>query len=568
MLKDERLFYLSDKYNVARFISIGPDGLLRYLVSSTAIPGIETYRKTKRMIYPTESTDFQSTAAVYKCSSSNIDAFLSTLEQEGVKAVNIRSFRKDQEQGNPFVFYLPITDTVRIYSELCKLVDAGYYCILHEWLDTDDGGLSGCIYQNNTVTIAPGLTPRDMETEPNLAHLKLDSPIVAHLEKQLQFSMEDMDFNPAKRYEFSVHTQPVGHKQEQVIVWEISDTTTTEKFPTHHIWPSHLSRHIGDKLYGLLVAQDVHIDLTLPTISIDVIDFLKDTQNNESLNSMTSWSSPKIILRPCPPEQLPGELDSIVLPNDANIYQELMTYFKNVDTTDVDAVVENYKQKNLKTFIIQPYEPVAYSGAYYSIGPYKNGYDIYVEGVQGHGNKFMVNEEDPEVLPDNLTKAVRNIGNKLNDKLKLPTRGEWIAKVDEKGNYHVQLVQLHIAHDICDYDTYQDLDMCVRYIYKGSLYEDTEEDKNIYLQWSASDGLDKLRYLVKTIVAIQDAVKFTDNTVALGIEIKGYIGLTTHAADILRKYQIISKMTYTTDDRTSAPDQFDWYVRPENNNYN
>ena len=64
----------------------------------------------------------------------------------------------------------------------------------------------------------------------------------------------DLDGRPGERVEFSLHPLAAGVRQTHTIVWEREpvDAGPLTAGPT---WPNRFSRFLGDKAFGLLVAD-------------------------------------------------------------------------------------------------------------------------------------------------------------------------------------------------------------------------------------------------------------------------------------------------------------------------
>lgn len=526
MLKDAVLHEISTTFSVANFMSFGPDKLVRF-------SSIEFF----------EGEEFPLGLAIF--------SFINEIgECKPHMSYNIRTFKESDVQGNPFIRGLSTYQ--EILEHINDLTDQGYYCILHEAIPVDDGGISSGVYQNGVVAFSPGGTPRDMELDPQLATLSKDSHITRTI-LQLFDSQDIFDlFEDGYRYEFSLHCTGVGTKSQTLIVWERTPVDSELKLKEIQIWPSALSRYLGDKLYGNEVARDLELN-TLPcswivnssvsgmwdfnyhlfqhTFDYSVSDFKPVTING------ATYTKPAIV-RPCPAEQLPGKVDSILV--DLDEFPKLKDYLTNemqkfLAQTQVDHArpydippevseiplrklntffttewVDELNDNGIETIMIQQFIDASYSGGWLV----SNDGSVLVEGVPGHGMDFMVGDDDPIALPEEVTSLV------ISEVSKIPfqSRGEWVLSKDDGKLY---VVQLHMYKD----DTTQDENSNVIHISGNPRTAET-----MFKEWSPEEGLEALRNLVKSVSEKE------------GIRVSRYIGLTTHAADILRKHNVTAYM--------------------------
>jgi hypothetical protein len=161
--------------------------------------------------------------------------------------VNVRSYAPDSPRSREFLYGL--ADVTEIVSTVNRLTAEGLHTIVNETIDVADGGVSG-VLQGGVIEFAPDDTPRCVE-----------KPGTASLPQQLGMDLLEAiygfrpDFGGAKgRVEFSVHPQRRGWRGTQTLLWEQEDDAEFAALPGLH-WPNRFSRHIGDKLYGLLMAH-------------------------------------------------------------------------------------------------------------------------------------------------------------------------------------------------------------------------------------------------------------------------------------------------------------------------
>jgi hypothetical protein len=219
VLKDENLARLAMDYNVAEFASFDPDAELRHS-SFRVAPEVGISR---------------------------IGLAAEQLLSRG-RPVNVRTFTIDGRQSTPFVYGLESASEV--VSAAQALVAEGYYLIVNEQIDIHDGGVSG-VAQQGLVEFAPDATPRVVE-DPNRAVARLPAATAASVLGTVYGI--DISFPSSERLEFSIHPLRVGSRNERMIVWE-SSNAQGGPLGAAISWPNDFSRLIGDKTYGLVVAN-------------------------------------------------------------------------------------------------------------------------------------------------------------------------------------------------------------------------------------------------------------------------------------------------------------------------
>ncbi|MDX1371474.1 MAG: hypothetical protein R3321_03350, partial [Nitrososphaeraceae archaeon] len=232
-MKDLKLHELaSEGYNIARFLSIGPMGL-RYNYTGINIDN------DKPLI-------------------NILTEFL-----EIVPSVNIRRFTPEVDKGLPFNYGL--TNPTIIVTLILEALEDGYYVIVNETIDTHDGGVSGVII-DEFCEFAPNDTPRCVE-KPGVC--RTSTKFAAYL-FELIYAEEDLiDYARGMgRVEFSIHPNPVGYNKENYLIWEC-DKSVTDNYTMDGItnWPNKFSEFLGDKAYGLIVADYINTFL-VPTFTI------------------------------------------------------------------------------------------------------------------------------------------------------------------------------------------------------------------------------------------------------------------------------------------------------------
>lgn len=237
-LKDERLDAVAEHHNVAQFVSFGPgdDPRVRHRRlrgdPPTAAPGADV---------PTAVT---------------------ALLARAPGGVNVRTFRPEHPKGNPFDYGLTTAgDAVALVR---RRAAAGFHVIVNETLDVHDGGVSGVLL-DDVAELVPGDTPRGVE-RPGAAALPRE--LAERLLAVVYGAEPDWPAGPGRRVEVSVHPVPVGYRGGRSVVWEVEDVAGGRTFVGTVTWPNALSRLVGDKAFGLLVAhllgQRVPATLVLP----------------------------------------------------------------------------------------------------------------------------------------------------------------------------------------------------------------------------------------------------------------------------------------------------------------
>src|SRR5262249_27261197 len=144
------------------------------------------------------------------------------------------------------------------------------------------------------IEFAPDDTPRCVE-KPGVAsmpfRLGLDT-----LTKVYGFAPQLQPL-PEGRLEFSIHPKPRGWRNLHTLVWE-HEVGVPGKLNAHLTWPNRFSRHIGDKAFGLLIAD--HIGVPVPrTLVIG--------RRVAPFSFGTGTRSKEVWTRTCPVEPQPGQ---------------------------------------------------------------------------------------------------------------------------------------------------------------------------------------------------------------------------------------------------------------------
>jgi hypothetical protein len=336
--KDARLNELAELGNVAQFVSFGPDGVQRF----GRIAGLA----------PNEA--LESTAS----------ALGLLIERSGERRINLRSFRPDQPQGNEFVYGINTTDEAE--TAVFRLIRQGLFVIANETIDVNDGGVSG-VAQGGAIEFAPGATPRVVETA-RVTGLPLNIGLTV-LRSVYGFDLE-IPLPPDWRVEFSIHPVCRGFRHMHSVLWE------AEKAPGTNLtlsprWPNSFSQFIGDKVFGLLLAESIGLSVPRTTaICRGVAPF----SFGQSTSSEVKW------LRTCPRLPEPG------------LYPTVRGW------TDPFHLMASDTGDRIAAVLVQEEVPATFAGAMLTD---RRGSPI-IEGVHGFGDQLMLGRAHPIALPAHL----------------------------------------------------------------------------------------------------------------------------------------------------------------------
>lgn len=439
-LKDDVLAELSRTHNVAQFVSFAAGASPR--VRHSALRGMSPI---------SENATIESAIAKVHANS-----------QGG--SVNVRSFKPAQPSGNPFHYGL--SDLAQVAQLVRSLASDGYYTIVNETIDVEDGGISG-VYQGGIIEFAPGDTPRAVEGSDAAA---LPADIGLPLLERVYGCSIDLGTTTDRRLEFSVHPLRVGANGEHVVIWEASVAPEVE-LQTDISWPNQFSRLIGDKAFGLMIADLLGFRVPATTViprSVAPFAFGTKTGSGET------W------LRTAPRDRSPGTFTT------TRGWTDPFRLLQHEDPTEALASV--LAQEGLNAL---------FSGAAI---PQSSGVPL-IEGVHGFGDDFMLGTVEPESLPERVTADVTAIWRDLTAAIG-DVSFEWVHD-----GSHAWVMQLHRFA----------ITMSEGEIVAG-------EPENGWLSYVAGTGLDQLRELVR-----EARVR------GMGVEVVGHVGLTSHVGDLLRQ---------------------------------
>lgn len=400
--KDEILTTLAAGGNVARFVSFAPDGTIRH--ACPPLPdgiGLE-------------------------------GAVAAVLADAAAGTVNVRTYRPEAPESNPFVF--GIADPATAVATVREHLAAGLHVIVNETIPLGDGGIGGGVIQDGIVELVPDATPRGVEDgDPATLPLNVAAALLR--------TIYGVDIThlavPGMRTEFSLHPYRCGTRGEPLIVWErrpVAPAPATRVTPS---WPNAVSRFLGDKAYGLLMASIYGASVPRTTvIARTVAPFTFGQPTGEPRR----WS------RAVPAVKLPGELP---------------TFNRWVDPFQVAADCGD----QLATILSQDDVPAEYAGAAMTDS---NGTTI--EGAHGYGDDFMLGLKAAAPLPaavhDAVAAAVARLAAAFG-----PVTCEWVYAAGRV--WIVQVNQVHTAQ-----------------AHPGDV---------TWLDFDATDGLEALRTMVSEL---------------------------------------------------------------------
>lgn len=448
-LKDDVLVELNRTANVAQFVSFSPGDppRLRHMA-------------------------MRDSAAVSKVADAET-SIQALLGRSASGSVNVRSFKPESLSGNPF--HYGITDPDAVIRIVTELAHSGFYTIVNETIDVDDGGVSG-VYQGGVLEFAPGSTPRAVEGS---GHVSIPVDLGLRLLETIYGFEVELGPTAGRRIEFSVHPLRVGTQATHVLLWEVG-RATSEKLHAELTWPNSFSHVIGDKVFGLLVADllGFHVPQTkvFPR-SIAPFVFGRPTGSAET------W------LRTSPKSRTPGKFTTV---------RGWVDPFRLL-------AVEDPTGENLASVLAQDGVDAAYSGA---ATPLSEGDSALVEGVAGFGDAFMLGELGPELLPADVESAVSETWTAL-AKVLGPVSFEWAFDGRD-----LWILQLHLTRLVTEPGVFV----------RG-------KPRNGWLTFVAGSALDDLKELIHIAKASRK-----------GIEVVGKVGLTSHVGDLLRQAGIPSRL--------------------------
>jgi len=389
--------------------------------------------------------------------------------------VNVRSFDPATAKSREFVYGLKTVDAIA--ANVRRLAATGLYTILNETIDVNDGGVSGVLL-GDVIEFAPGDTPRAVE-KPGTAALPRASGMRL-LETVYRFAPELDRYDRTTRVEFSLHPLRRGFRHEHTIIWELEDVGRSAAKADIR-WPNLFSTFIGDKAFGLLIADLFRLPVprtTVITRTIAPFSFGQPTASGET------W------FRTCPRVQEPGKYTTV------RGWVDPFHLMAREDPTG-DYIASVLAQEGVDA---------VYSGAVVATEKSNGGRgSLTIEGTRGFGDEFMVGRKKRVVLPRSVQARVQRLYASAAKRLG-PVRFEWVA--DTRRTW---VVQFHRGAS----PSYG------RIIFPGK--------PATFHRFDVEAGLEPLRSLIAQVEGTGE-----------GIVLVGDVGVTSHFGDVLRRARVPS----------------------------
>lgn len=378
--KDRSLDRLAETGNVAQFVSFSPENG-------------RAHQEYSRVAGHTPNDPFLSERM----------ALETLLRLSPDASINLRSFSPDDPRSREFVYGIKNVDDA--LSALGRLLASGLFVIANETVDVADGGVSG-VAQGGVLEFSPDDTPRCVEKD-GVASLPIAWGL-SILETVYGFK-PDLGPTEGARLEFSVHPKPRGWKQTHTLLWEHEEVGSETHRPAL-TWPNNFSRHVGDKAFGLLMANVIG----LPTPKTTVIG-----RRVAPFGFGLPTGSKEIWTRTCPREPEPGLYTTV---------KGWLDPFALLSREDVSGSA-------ISSVLCQTAVPARHSGA----AIVNADSTLIIEGRQGEGDLFMLGVSAPELLPATVIADVRAAHHRLSGALG-PVRFEWVHDGEK-----IWVVQLHLG---------------------------------------------------------------------------------------------------------------------------
>jgi hypothetical protein len=315
--------------------------------------------------------------------------------------INLRSFTPDSPRSRDFHYGL--SSLPQIEGLVRDMSAQGLFVIANETVDVSDGGVSGVI-QGGVIEFASDDTPRCVE-KGGTASLPLDWGL-SLLEAVYGFPVATVDAGRG-RLEFSIHPKPRGWRGGHTLMWEYEASNSAPGNAALK-WPNLFSRLIGDKTFGLLIADIIGLQVPKTTcISRRVAPFTF----GQSTSSNEVWT------RTCPREQEPGKFTT------AKGWHDPFRLMAEEDPTG----------EAISAVLCQQAVPAAFAGAAIMDADQQ----IIIEGARGEGDSFMAGRRLPEQLPEGVLADIQEAYRFAQEKLG-PVRFEWVHDGSK-----AWIVQLH-----------------------------------------------------------------------------------------------------------------------------
>ncbi|HYY58731.1 MAG TPA: hypothetical protein VE842_15465 [Pyrinomonadaceae bacterium] len=446
LIKDAVLDKVSELANVAQFVSFSPGLGQRYA-------RIRGYSPNQM---------FQSVE----------EAVRALLGAAPDNSVNVRSFTPENPKSREFIYGLRnVEETVAAVGRSGR---AGLYTIVNETVDVQDGGVSG-VALGDVIEVAPGDTPRCVEKEGTVSFQRA---LGMRLLERVYHFRPALDYGPGTRVEFSLHPLRRGFRHDHTIVWELEEVGPSQS-SAETAWPNRFSRFIGDKAFGLLVADSLGLPVPATTVfarSLPPFTLGRPTATGET------W------IRTCPVVQDPGHFTT---------QRGWCDPFKLLALEDPEGT-------RIASVLAQEGIDASFSG---SLIVQADG-ELRIEGTEGYGDGFMLGLVESSKLPEEVMERIRQLYEQARALLG-PVRMEWVH--DKSGATWIVQIHRGITQS------------------QGAVIHKGEAEH--YHRFDVSRGIDDLRALISKVRGTGE-----------GIILVGKVGVTSHLGDLLRKAEIASRI--------------------------
>lgn len=400
---------------------------------------------------------------------------------EALPLVNIRTDLPNKHEGNDFLMgekmqwqsVVEIADTVRTYLR------RGLFVTVNENIPVRDGGVSGVV-AGNRAEFAPCDTPRCVD-KPGCAVMSrrlMDQVIQTVYGQRIGFPYSD-----DHRIEFTVSPGPIGYRRHRYVVWEESPLDgKVVPAPPQHRWPNRLSMTVGDKGYGLMMADLHRLPVPWSRVESRIIPPFEFGE--------PTGSSEQRVVRACP------RLQS----------EDAGRFFTVFSWTDVPAEMQRQDPSGtlIASYLWQDHVDAKFSGKALTDA---EGRPV-IEGIHGRGDVFMAGSVSAEELPRYVTDRIRQLWEQAKSVFG-PVQFEWAYDDRDRA----WLVQLHAEAVLSSGDL----------IYPG--------EPASWQRFAVPGKLEDFRKFA--IRAKQEG---------FGVILDGDIGITSHFGDILRANAIPSRI--------------------------
>jgi hypothetical protein len=376
--KDRSLDELARVGNVAQFVSFVPEGG-RFVQQFSRVAGFAPNH-------------------VFSDAREALDSLLAAGPDQ---TINLRSFTPDSPRSRDFHYGISKVDEALAIA--ISLSREGLFIIANETVDVSDGGVSGVV-QGGVIEFAPDDTPRCVEKQGTAS---LPVSVGLRVLRSVYGFVPDIVDAGRGRVEFSIHPKPRGWRRTHTLMWEY-EASDSPPASASFTWPNRFSRHIGDKAFGLLVADAINLPVPSTTVlARRVAPFSFGTPTG----SLEVWT------RTCPTEQEPGRFSTV---------KGWVDPFKLLSQEDPD-------NRSIASVLSQSAVKARFSGAVITD---REG-NAVVEGARGEGDRFMLGQRPPEDLPADIVGDVRRLYSEAAEALGA-VRFEWVHDGER-----VWIVQLH-----------------------------------------------------------------------------------------------------------------------------